>query len=45
MRPAVQIWSNAPNAPTGYGTQTAVLADWLIGEGFEVSLASPPHAT
>jgi len=40
MRPAVQIWSNAPNAPTGYGTQTAVLADWLLGEGFEVSISA-----
>ena len=40
MRPAVQIWSNAPNAPTGYGTQTAVLADWLLGEGFEVSVSA-----
>ena len=40
MRPAVQIWSNAPNATTGYGTQTAVLADWLLGEGFEVSISA-----
>lgn len=40
MRPAVQIWSNAPNAPTGYGTQVQVLADWLLGEGFEVSVSA-----
>lgn len=40
MRPAVQIWSNAPNAATGYGTQTQVLADWLLGNGFEVSVSA-----
>jgi glycosyltransferase involved in cell wall biosynthesis len=40
MRPAVQIWSNAPNAATGYGTQTAVLADWLLANEFEVSISA-----
>lgn len=40
MRPAIQIWSNFPLAPTGYGQQTRVLADWLTAEGFEVSISS-----
>lgn len=40
MRPAIQIWSNFPHAPTGYGQQTKVLADYLVSEGFEVSISA-----
>lgn len=32
----VSIYSNAPWAPTGYGTQTAQLVDRLVGDGHEV---------
>lgn len=36
----VMIHSAAPWEPTGYGTQTAILADWLKKQGHEVLLSA-----
>lgn len=36
----ITIYSNAPWAPTGYGTQTAQLTDRLVADGHEVAIAS-----
>lgn len=40
MRPVVHWWSNSPDAPTGYGTQTRAVAYRLADAGFPVSIGS-----
>ncbi|HEY7824760.1 MAG TPA: hypothetical protein VIG24_18115, partial [Acidimicrobiia bacterium] len=40
MKPAIQWWSNTPDAPTGYGTQTKAVVDRLVAAGFPVSISA-----
>jgi len=40
MKPAIQWWSNAPHAPTGYGVQTKSVVERLAAAGYKISVSA-----